>query len=353
MGEIDPAFIQAIEHRPNPTIIQAEGIPTMDLSIISSLNHLSNTNIDEKLGALIAEIAKACEEWGFFQVINHGVSLQKLESIKLAARKFFSLSKQEKMKVGRDEDNPMGYYDCEHTKNVRDWKQVFDFTIKDVNPLPNDVRTVKSFANRWPDHPPLFRNVAQEYADDVEKLGFKLMELIALSLGLEANRFDRFFEDQTTSFIRLNHYPPCPAPHLALGVGRHKDAGVLTILAQDNDVEGLEVKRKSDGKWIRVKSVPASFIINVGDTIQVWSNDKYESVEHRVVVNEEKDRLSIPFFLNAAHYVNVKPLEELVDEQNVAKYNEFNWGEFFMTRKNSNFKKLQVDNIQISHFKEA
>ena len=113
------------------------------------------------------------------------------------------------------------------------------------------------------------RNIAQEYAGDVEKLGFKLMELIALSVGLEANRFNRFFEDQTTSFIRLNHYPPCPAPHLALGVGRHKDAGVLTILAQDDDVEGLEVKRKSDGKWIRVKSVPGSFIINVGDTIQV------------------------------------------------------------------------------------
>lgn len=94
------------------------------------------------------------------------------------------------------------------------------------------------------------------------------MELIALSLDLPENRFNIFFEEQSTTFIRLNHYPPCPVPHLALGVGRHKDAGALTILAQD-DVGGLEVKRKIDGEWIRVKPIPDSYIINVGDIIQV------------------------------------------------------------------------------------
>lgn len=93
------------------------------------------------------------------------------------------------------------------------------------------------------------------------------MELIALSLGLPENRFNSFFEDQTT-FLRLNHYPPCPSPDLALGVGRHKDSGALTVLAQD-DVGGLEVKRKSDGEWVLVKPTPDAFIINVGDIIQV------------------------------------------------------------------------------------
>lgn len=95
----------------------------------------------------------------------------------------------------------------------------------------------------------------------------KLMELIALSLGLEANKFRDYFNDQT-SFMRLNHYPPCPFPELALGVGRHKDGGCLTVLAQD-DVGGLEVKRKSDGQWIPVKPTPNSYIINVADVIQV------------------------------------------------------------------------------------
>lgn len=101
----------------------------------------------------------------------------------------------------------------------------------------------------------------------MEKLGYKLLELIAVSLGLERDRFNGFFKDHTT-FIRLNHYPPCPIPDLALGVGRHKDAGALTILAQD-DVGGLQVKRKSDGEWILVKPTPNAYIINVGDIIQV------------------------------------------------------------------------------------
>ena len=74
----------------------------------------------------------------------------------------------------------------------------------------------------------------------MEKLAFKLLGLISLSLGLPENRFNLFFEE-STNFIRLKHYPPCPIPHLALGVGRHKDGGALTILAQD-DVGGLEVK---------------------------------------------------------------------------------------------------------------
>ncbi|KAK7260109.1 hypothetical protein RIF29_25877 [Crotalaria pallida] len=150
------------------------------------------------------------------------------------------------------------------------------------------------------------------------KLALKLMELIALSLNLPPKRFEDFFKDQT-SFIRCNHYPPCPSPHLALGVGRHKDSGVLTILAQD-DVGGLEVKRKSDGEWVRVKPTPDAYIINVGDIIQVLSNEAYESVEHRVMVNSERERFSIPFFLNPAHYTMVEPLQELTNEQNPAKY---------------------------------
>lgn len=117
----------------------------------------------------------------------------------------------------------------------------------------------------------MIREALEEYGREVEKLGFKLMELIALSLGLPANRFNGYFKDQQTTFIRLNHYPPCPTPHLALGVGRHKDAGALTVLAQD-DVEGLEVKRNSDGEWIRVKPIPNAFIINVADIIQVPSS---------------------------------------------------------------------------------
>ncbi|KAG1368566.1 protein DMR6-LIKE OXYGENASE 2 [Cocos nucifera] len=302
---------------------------------------------------MVAEVEAACRDWGFFQVINHGVPSELLDNIMAASKGFFALPAEEKRRVKRDEVNPLGYYDTEHTKNVRDWKEVLDFIVEELPGLAEPgTDEFRSFRNRWPEYPPGFREACEKYAKAVNELAFKLLELIALTLGLPAKRLNGFFKDQS-SFMRLNHYPPCPSPHLALGVGRHKDAGALTILAQD-DVGGLDVKRQSDGEWIRVKPIPNSYIINVGDIIQVWSNDKYESAEHRVSVNSERERFSIPFFFNPARYVTVQPLAELIDEKkSPAKFNAYNWGEFFKARKNSNFKKLEVENIQIYHFKKV
>ncbi|KAF2305833.1 hypothetical protein GH714_008291 [Hevea brasiliensis] len=197
----------------------------------------------------------------------------KREKIFNASRKFFAQPSEEKNKIRRDEKRVLGYYDTKHTKNVRDWKEGFDFTAH--NPIiipasykPDEKELTKCY-NQWPDYPPKLREVCDDYAKETERLAFKLMELIALSLGFQPDRFHGFFKEQTT-FIRLKHYPPCPFPHLALGVGRHKDAGGLTILAQD-DVAGLEVKRKSDGEWIWVKPAPNSYIMSVGDIIQSLS----------------------------------------------------------------------------------
>ncbi|KAJ7946017.1 2-oxoglutarate and Fe(II)-dependent oxygenase superfamily protein [Quillaja saponaria] len=355
MGKVDPAFIQAPEHRPNLFATQAEGIPSIDLSPLYTQKAGDSDSVSEpnSIEGLVKEIGSACKQWGFFQVINHGVPLDKRQRIEASARQFFSQSFEEKRKIRRDAVKVLGYYDTEHTKNVRDWKEVFDFTVEEPTLVPAslepDDKQVTQWYNQWPECPPDLREACQEYAQEMVNLANKLMELIALSLGLPAKRFHEFFIDQT-SFIRLNHYPPCPSPHLALGVGRHKDAGILTILAQD-DVGGLEVKRKSDGEWVLVKPTPDSYIINVGDIIQVWSNEAYESVEHRVMVNSKKERFSIPFFLNPAHYTMVKPLEELTNEQEPAKYRAYNWGKFFTTRKHSNFTKLDVENVQIYHFR--
>ncbi|KAL7118894.1 hypothetical protein ACP275_02G029600 [Erythranthe tilingii] len=354
MGEVDPAFIQALEHRPKPETITAEGIPLIDLSpLIISPDQSDDDPNSPLLSALAAEICAACKTWGFFQVINHGVPSHTRRKIDSVSRRFFSLPKHEKKRVSRDESNPTGYYDTEHTKNVRDWKEVFDFTVDEPTFIPAshepDDDRLKEMINQWPENPPEFRDVCKEYAEEMEKLAYKLLQLIALSLGLEKDRFAGFFEKQTT-FIRLNYYPPCPIPDLALGVGRHKDAGALTILGQDN-VGGLQVKRKTDGEWVLVKPTPDAYIINVGDIIQVWSNDEYESVEHRVKVNSENERFSIPFFFNPGHDITVEPLEELVNERNPAKYNPYSWGKFFTARKRSNYKKLDVENIQIHHFK--
>ncbi|XP_073115857.1 protein DMR6-LIKE OXYGENASE 2 isoform X5 [Elaeis guineensis] len=352
---VEPAFIQAPEHRPKPTITEAAGgIPLIDLSpLLHYPIPVDGGAAPPAVSAMVAEVEAACREWGFFQVINHGVPSELLDNIMAAAKGFFALPMEEKRQVKRDKAKLLGYDDTEHTKNVRDWKEVFDFIFQDPAGFAEPgTDEYYAFKNQWPKYPPSFKEACETYATAANELAFKLLELIALTLGLPAKRLNGFFKDQS-SFMRLNYYPPCPSPHLALGLNRHKDAGVLTILAQD-DVEGLDVKRRSDGEWIRVKPIPNSYVINVGDIVQVWSNDKYESAEHRVCVNSEKARCSVPFFFNPAHYVTVQPLEELIDEKNSpAKYNAYNWGEFFKTRKNSNFKKPGGENIQIYHFKKA
>ncbi|KAH7660887.1 Ent-kaurene synthase protein [Dioscorea alata] len=346
--QIDPTFIQAAEHRPKSTISDAGSIPLIDLSPL--LPHQipsdpSDPAIPNEISNLIAQIGEACENWGFFQVVNHGVEVELLEKVEAVTKEFFALPVEEKRKVKRGEVNPMGYYDAEHTKNVRDWKEVFDFSVTEwVTPLLR-------LENHWPETLPAMREVCEKYYKAVEKLAFKLLELISLSLNLPAKRLSAFYED-SNSYIRLNHYSPCDSPDLVLGVGCHKDCGGLTVLFQD-EVGGLDIKRKTDGEWIRVKPVHNSFIVNLGDIIQVWSNDKYESVEHRVTVNSEKDRYSIPLFFNPASSTNVKPLEELVSENNPPKYHEYNWGHFYKTRKDSNFQKLEKENIQIYHFKRV
>lgn len=337
--EVDPAFIQPAEHRPKLQTIEVEEIPVIDLSSTVEL---------------VSEIGNACREWGFFQVINHGVPPELRGKVQKAMKTFFDLPMEEKKKIQRDAVHPMGYHDSEHTKNVRDWKEIFDFFLQDPTVVPAshepDDRELRTLTNQWPEYPPEFREVCEEYAREVEKLAFRLLELMTLSLGLPPHRLKGRFKEQT-SFLRFNHYPPCPCPELALGVGQHKDGGALTVLSQD-DVGGLQVRRK-DGEWIPVRPIPDAFIINLGNNMQVWSNDEYLSVDHRVVVNTEKERFSIPFFFFPGHDAMIKPLEELVSEENPAKYAGFNWGKFFVSRNRSDYKKQDVENIQIDHFKKS
>lgn len=119
------------------------------------------------------------------------------------------------------------------------------------------------------------RRVLEEYARAVEKLAFQLLELISLSLGLPADRFSGYFKEQI-SFLRLNHYPPCPQPELALGVGHHKDGGALTVLFQDS-VGGLQIQRRSDDEWISVRPVPDSYVINLGNAMQVRQKESFRT----------------------------------------------------------------------------
>ena len=157
MGEVDPAFILEPEHRPRISYVEGKGVPLIDLSPILSSNNVSAIEFE----GLVKEVGDACKEWGFFQVINHGVSLGKREKIDDASRKFFAQSLEEKRKVRRNEKEVFGYHDTEHTKNVRDWKEVFDFAIQEPTILPAslepDDNKVNECNNQCPEYPPGLR----------------------------------------------------------------------------------------------------------------------------------------------------------------------------------------------------
>jgi len=341
---IDQAFVQEPEHRPRAVIAEAAGIPVIDLSPLAAGDQAS-------VEALAAEVGRASRECGFFVVVRHGVPDDTMARALDAQRAFFAMPAEQKAAVRRDEVAPLGYYESEHTKNVRDWKEVFDFVPHEPPPPATVTDGELVFENKWPRDLPGFREALEEYAKAMEELAMKLLELIARSLGLRPDRLHAFFKDDQTTFIRLNHYPPCPSPELVLGVTRHKDAGALTILYQD-DVGGLDVRRRSDDEWVRVRPVPDSFVINVGDIVQVWTNDRYESAEHRASVNSHEERFSLPYFFNPSSDAMIEPLEELVNGDSPPRYEPYNWGVFFRTKRSSNFKKLAVENVQIAHFKK-
>ncbi|KAJ7520291.1 hypothetical protein O6H91_20G077000 [Diphasiastrum complanatum] len=353
---VDPAFVLPPEHRPNQlpppnynntfnSLLSAaatQDIPVIDLS----QNHTALQH------HLLDQIRNACQDWGFFQIINHTLPLHLYDDVHVQAKKFFALPLQEKKKVQRTAACPLGFNDTELTKNVRDWKEVFEFVPRGSLELPLDLegsgsKQVKVFENVWPHNFPEFRIACERWAAALRGLAFKLLELISQSLGLPATYFHDFFIKDTT-FMKLNYYPRCPAPDLVLGVSRHKDSGGLSILMQD-EVGGLEVKR-NDGEWIRVVPRRDAFVVNIGCMIQVWTNDKYQSVEHRVVVNQHKERFSVPYFFNPGSDTDVEPVPDLVDIDHPPKYWSINWGKYLKQRKDGNFKNLGVENRQIYHY---
>ncbi|KAL7165006.1 hypothetical protein ACSBR2_040819 [Camellia fascicularis] len=170
-----------------------------------------------------------------------------------------------------------------------------------------------------------------EYMEALDKLGMTIMEMLANGLGLQSDFFTKNFEEKDSTMIRINKYPPCPLPEKCLGVGSHTDPHTLTILLADN-VGGLQVL-KDDNQWVGIRPIPNSFVINIGDTLEAWTNGRLKSVIHRAVVNKEKSRLSIAYFLSPALSTIIDSPPELLEDPNTdppinRKYVPFTWADF-------------------------
>ena len=309
------------------------GVPIIDIAKINDAQTLSELDV-------------ACRDWGFFQIVNHGIEDHDLQRILERARTFFGLPIEHKRAISRTAENPWGFYDKELTKNTRDWKQIYDY-----GPQEGEAKQPQ-----WPAALPHFRSSVLEYYAACEGLAFRLLIAIATNLGVKSNQLLQGFLPQHSSFLRLNYYPPCPVPERPvgintpdsghLGLNHHTDAGALTVLLQD-DQAGLEVYRC--GQWHLVEPVRGALVVNVGDVVQVWSNDRYKAALHRVLANTEAERFSVPFFFCPAYSTDYAPLPATTGRHAPARYRAINWGEFYRLRNAGDYADYGEE-VQISHY---
>nr|GMD08283.1 protein SRG1-like [Ipomoea batatas] len=262
----------------------------------------------------------ACKDWGFFQLINHGVNCSLVEKAKCEAQAFFNLPlevKQNKYGQVAGEREGYGQLFVVSEEQKLDWADMFY-----IQTLPLQVRSPQLFPNL----PEAFRNTIEAYSLEVHKLAMKILSLVAKILGIKAEEMSMLFEEGMQS-IRMNYYPPCPQPELVLGFSPHSDAGGLTILLQANETQGLEIKK--DGIWVPIVPIPNAFIVNIGGSLEIFTNGIYNSIEHRGVVNREKERISIATFHSPKLNGELGPASNLITPQTPAKFKRVSVMDYF------------------------
>lgn len=153
---------------------------------------------------------------------------------------------------------------------------------------------------------------------------------------------------RNSSVFRLNHYPVAPEPETTMGVYHHTDAGALTVLLQDDEVASLQVFHRGSHEWHFVPPIKDTYVINIGDLVQVWSNDKFIAPLHRVLASGTKSRFSAPYFYNPSFRTIMQPI--IVGENEKPKYKPLDWLEYLREKIEGNITDIGED-IHISHFR--
>lgn len=259
--------------------------------------------------AVLATLDAACREYGFFQVVNHGFGSDVSGGMLDVARRFFELPLPERARhMSADVRAPVRYgTSFNQAKDaVLCWR---DFLKLVCQPLPE-------VAPRWPQQPADLRDVATRYATASHALFMEVMAAALDALGIPASASAGGMLGElaaaSSHMMTVNCYPACPQPELTLGMPPHSDYGLFTFVLQDH-VEGLQVMH--DGRWLTVDPVPGSFVVNVGDHLEIYSNGRYKSVLHRVRVNSTRPRISVASFHSLPAERVIGPAPELVDDE--------------------------------------
>lgn len=295
--------------------------------------------------AVAAEINRACQEIGFFLIRGHGIEPALIEATIAAAAEFFRLPAAEKLLIRQPGPEIARGYTPFKGETLSaglgeaapaDLKEMIDMGPVDVPGGPYYAAGGSHFAaNLWPARPPAFRTRMEAYYRRMNGLADRLMEAFALALDLEP----AFFQDKldrNMSALRVicypeQHEPPEPGQ---LRGGAHTDYGTLTILTSDQVAGGLQARHR-DGYWVDVALEPGSYVVNIGDIMQIWTNDRWVSTLHRVV-NPPRDRAtssrrhSIVFFHQPNYDARIEVLPSCLSAERPGRYAALTYQEHWL-----------------------
>ncbi|KAL1325970.1 hypothetical protein AAHE18_13G196500 [Arachis hypogaea] len=279
--EVPERYVQPEEERINKLRTRRHNIPPIDLSKLKGPDHKK----------VVDEIVRAAETIGFFQVVNHGVPLELLESLKDSSHRFFNLSPKEKSLFCP------GVSPSTKVKYATSFAPEKETTLEWRDYISMGYTTDQDALQYWPNQ---CKEAALDYLKSASKLVRDILEVLIESLEVKVQE----------SIVDIHS-------------GRHSDIGAITVLLQD-DIGGLHVKLDEDNnnnhrEWLEIPPIPGALVINIGDTIEILSNGKYKSAEH-VVRTSNKSRVSVALFNFPKPTLKIGPLEELVKKHGVARY---------------------------------
>lgn len=311
-------------------------IPVIDIAPF----HSNDANAREAVATAVNE---ACTETGFLLVSGHGIPDALIDAMRVVSMHFFDQPVELKMRYRMPPDRYRGYISLgsEALANSMDEKTPPDikesFSIGPVD-TPDDAyhqaaSPANFFApNMWPDVGKHFRDTWTSYYRSMEQLATNLMRIFAVGLGLDEHYFDDKVDHHISNFSVI-HYPPqleVPLPG-QLRAGAHTDYGSLTILKPDAAEGGLQVQTK-DGAWLDVPHVPGAFVVNLGDLMAEWTNDRWVSTLHRVVnpsrsAGAASRRLAMAFFHQPNYDAVIKCIPSCMDDDHPPRYSATTSGE--------------------------
>ena len=292
-----------------------------------------------------AKIGSACRDIGFFYIINHDVPAALIDRVYAQAKRFFDQSDAAKAAIAIEKSNVHRGYFKIGGENLDPAKQKADGDLKEGIKIGRDLSASHPLVqagtplhgpNQWPPNLPGWRETMQEYYDVMERLGRQLMRAFALALGLDEKYFEHWLNTPMTTLGPL-HYPPQKGQvtEAQIGAGAHTDYGLFTMLAQDA-AGGLQV-RNARGAWIDAPPVPASFVVNIGDMMERWTNAVFTSTLHRVVNVSGLERYSLPYFFDPDFNAEVVCLQTCLAPGEAPKYPPTTSGQHLLDMINSSF----------------